>query len=644
MRSIAALLLLATATHGLSVNQNRNNVSSKLYQLSNNLSRAQQTNNGQQCDTIIKRFKSSNIDYNSIIGSGKQFTDTEFSFANDAVYWPQYNQNYAKELWYDKYEVFRAREKLPTATLWGNQSMPGPNDIEQGYIGDCYLMAGCAAIAENGDRVKKIFVTQTYNKEGIIVVKPTILGNNKEVVVDDYLAFFKKTTGLKGLTFDHVSERDGLWGPFLEKAFAKAHGNFDQIKSGSGREVFTFMFGIPSTKISNGKEGWINPEQIFDTITKADQAQYIMWSGVPGGGNDQVQQKYGLAMSHAYTVIGTYVVNYANGTEAAKLLRIRNPWGSDGKYNGTWCDKSEKWTDEVNKFYSQVPFVKDQEDGVYFVDLQTYHESFDQIIIGFWDDSYSSSTSTIYGDAGFGSKFEFTLSELTDGFLGLDFYSPRMYPPGCRDTSSSALMKVYMDGILVNSQTIRDSDYYGFIRNKWLPGTYTVVVSQNKWGVNDVRDFSFRAFLPVKVNIQSYNYKSQQEFAEFTNKLDFKSVQSQALTPINDPSGVTIKKSWSSLNNYFYSAQGVVGKQCTISLKMKILDADAYLITEQPTSSFSKSNYQTTVVATGLQRNDTEFTVACTTTGNQQCNWMMVPIPPLGNIQASIGPATFKCI
>lgn len=62
-------------------------------------------------------------------------------------------------------------------------------------------------------------------------------------------------------------------------------------------------------------------------------------------------------MNHEYTVIGTYIVYNANGTEKARLYQMRNPWGNDGQYSGAWNDADPLWNDKVNKYYSQVPYV-----------------------------------------------------------------------------------------------------------------------------------------------------------------------------------------------------------------------------------------------------------------------------------------------
>ena len=48
-------------------------------------------------------------------------------------------------------------------------------------------------------------------------------------------------------------------------------------------------------------------------------------------------------MSHAYSVLSAYTLLNADGTTKAKLLKIRNPWGVDGDYNGTWSDYDSTW-------------------------------------------------------------------------------------------------------------------------------------------------------------------------------------------------------------------------------------------------------------------------------------------------------------
>ena len=72
-------------------------------------------------------------------------------------------------------------------------------------MADCYFIASCSAAAEWEERIKKLFVTQNYNKEGIIVVKGMVLGKEQTIVVDDILPFIKNQKTPK-LIFDGLSD------------------------------------------------------------------------------------------------------------------------------------------------------------------------------------------------------------------------------------------------------------------------------------------------------------------------------------------------------------------------------------------------------------------------------------------------------
>ena len=38
-----------------------------------------------------------------------------------------------------------------------------PQDIEQGFLGDCYFLAGLSALAERPDRIYKLFLLKKKN-------------------------------------------------------------------------------------------------------------------------------------------------------------------------------------------------------------------------------------------------------------------------------------------------------------------------------------------------------------------------------------------------------------------------------------------------------------------------------------------------
>ena len=68
---------------------------------------------------------------------------------------------------------------------------------------------------------------------------------------------------------------------------------------------------------------------------------------------------------HAFTV--NDALKLSDGT---KLIRIRNPWGSEW-YDGPWSDKSIMWTEKYKKEAGYV----DGNDGLWFISDSDYLKS-----------------------------------------------------------------------------------------------------------------------------------------------------------------------------------------------------------------------------------------------------------------------------
>lgn len=120
-----------------------------------------------------------------------------------------------------------------------------PNDINQGALGDCWFLSALASLAENAGLIKRLFVTQEYNKEGIYKVKFCKNGEWIVVTVDDYIPC--RANG--GPMFSRGTGNE-LWVMLLEKAYAKIHGNYRQLSSGFPEEALMDLTGCPIDKVS----------------------------------------------------------------------------------------------------------------------------------------------------------------------------------------------------------------------------------------------------------------------------------------------------------------------------------------------------------------------------------------------------------
>ena len=81
--ALALLLLHANALKTLST-------SSKMQKLAQSLSSAQQSG-GHTCQTAINRIKKTPIDHTTIIGKGLNFTDSDFNYQADSIWWSDFN-------------------------------------------------------------------------------------------------------------------------------------------------------------------------------------------------------------------------------------------------------------------------------------------------------------------------------------------------------------------------------------------------------------------------------------------------------------------------------------------------------------------------------------------------------------------------
>ena len=111
----------------------------------------------------------------------------------------------------------------------------------------------------------------------------------------------------------------------------------------------------------------IKIDELWDWLKEGDENRDIMTCGTSGNGDDTKQNRVGLAMSHAYTVLGVVEVNDRTYNKKERLVKLRNPWGKE-TYKGPWCDSCHEWTEETEK---QAGLQK-SDDGIFFIPIRIY--------------------------------------------------------------------------------------------------------------------------------------------------------------------------------------------------------------------------------------------------------------------------------
>ena len=111
------------------------------------------------------------------------------------------------------------------------------------------MIGGMAASAEFSQIIESLLPgNQQFNANGIYKVNLYIRGKPWSVLVDDIMLFKKKANGIDSLTLKAalVSKDRALWGPIVEKAWAKVVGNYANADYGLLKTGLRVVTGAPT--------------------------------------------------------------------------------------------------------------------------------------------------------------------------------------------------------------------------------------------------------------------------------------------------------------------------------------------------------------------------------------------------------------
>ncbi|XP_073995003.1 calpain-A-like isoform X9 [Rhodnius prolixus] len=243
-------------------------------------------------------------------------------------------------------------------------------DVQQGELGDCWLLAAVANLTLNQQLFKQIVPEdQSFQHKyaGIFHFRFWQYGRWVDVVIDDRLpTYYGK------LVFLHSSEQNEFWSALLEKAYAKLHGSYEALKGGSTNEAMEDFTGGVCEMYELSKEP---PSNLYTIILKAHERSSLMGCSIePDPQVLEAKTPQGLVKGHAYSITRVqYVdINTPNVSGKIPLLRLRNPWGNEDEWNGAWSDKSPEW-----RF---IPESKKEEIGLTFENDGEFWMSFRDFI------------------------------------------------------------------------------------------------------------------------------------------------------------------------------------------------------------------------------------------------------------------------
>jgi calpain-15 len=216
-----------------------------------------------------------------------------------------------------------------------------------------------AALAEYKNLIERLF--EYYDTDnGYFLVWICIDGFWKLIELDGYIPVVP--TGDRP-AFSH-GDQEELWVILLEKAYAKAYGNYEKINGGQPYEAIKDLTGAPGQSFCHRREE-VKAEELWRKLDAANKEQFIMTCGtdvdttgtIKMEGHSESVTNEGLVLGHAYSILD--VREY----KGQRLIQLRNPWG-ETEWKGDWSDKSKKWTEQARK---ELGYSVSAEDGIFWM-------------------------------------------------------------------------------------------------------------------------------------------------------------------------------------------------------------------------------------------------------------------------------------
>jgi len=288
-------------------------------------------------------------------------------------------------------------------------------DVAQGALGNCWLLASIACLAERDGIIPGCFHSLQYSHRG--QYKLRLFDPKKKefmtVMVDDHIPCDAKTERPL-FTTPHGRE---LWVLLLEKAVAKLMGSYASTEGGLmgwGMHLMTGMeckhYGranvpsvagalaweeydivpsmrkaksgaeIPSVGLQKAKGAKAMTNDDMFKFVSQHVAHWPMGAGSSGQDNTRVtgrSQTKGIVPGHAYSIMS------CDEYDGHKLIRLRNPWGTF-EWGGDWSPSSPLWNSypkvkkAIHNEYTHARNTLD-DSGTFWMSWPDFMAHFDQI-------------------------------------------------------------------------------------------------------------------------------------------------------------------------------------------------------------------------------------------------------------------------
>mmetsp|Transcript_3726 Transcript_3726/g.9609 ORF Transcript_3726/g.9609 Transcript_3726/m.9609 type:complete len:626 (-) Transcript_3726:135-2012(-) len=272
-----------------------------------------------------------------------------------------------------------------------------PTDLLQGSIGNCWLVAAMAVLAEYPQEVRAMFTRNGHRKRGVpgdgmyvIRLYDHATSRFVDLTVDEYIPYLPE----EGHCCFAQPNGNILWVLILEKAMAKLFGSYSKLLYGNCAIAFRAFTGQENTRMweRNGtvwtesilvkggmhfSQAQGTPEtragdRFFETIRDYDARNYLQAASLKGDGQEKARPD-GLVEGHAYSLLAVADI------DNLWLVKMRNPWGNDQEWKGAWCDNDAMWQKHPEVKRALRPTFGP--DGVFWMAWEDFANNFDCVYV-----------------------------------------------------------------------------------------------------------------------------------------------------------------------------------------------------------------------------------------------------------------------
>jgi hypothetical protein len=169
--------------------------------------------------------------------------------------------------------------------------------------------------------------------------------------------------GSSALHFASCEDSNETWLPLLEKAYAKAHGDYAAIEGGYTGEGVEDLTGGVTTEILT--EDILDRDQFWNEELLNVNKELLFAGWIFAVAADFVN---GIKTGHAYSVLKAVEI------QNQRFVKVRNPWGQS-EWTGRWSDGSSDWTAEWMTLLEH----KFGDDGAFWMSYEDFLTTFTAI-------------------------------------------------------------------------------------------------------------------------------------------------------------------------------------------------------------------------------------------------------------------------